>query len=83
MVGGDGTTRGVGPVGVESAAVRIGVGSPAEEIFTAAEDMNVSLVAMSSHGEDWMKELIIGSLAYEVSKNGTRPVLVLRAGRES
>jgi len=65
------------------ASVRVTVGSPAEEIIEAAEEENVSLVAMSSHGKGWVKQLVIGSFAYEVSKNGTRPVLILRAGRES
>jgi len=64
-------------------SVRIGVGSPAEEIIKAADDENVSLVAMSSHGKGWKKQLIVGSVAFEVSKNGTRPVLVLRAGKAS
>ncbi|UEC42004.1 MAG: Universal stress protein [Methanothrix sp.] len=62
-------------------AVRVGVGSPAEEIIAAAEDEDVSLVAMSSHGKGFVKHLLIGSVAYEVSKNGTRPVLVLRASK--
>jgi nucleotide-binding universal stress UspA family protein len=38
---------------------------------------------MSSHGKGWKKQLIVGSVAFEVSKNGTRPVLVLRAGKAS
>jgi len=64
-------------------SVRIAVGGPAEEIIAAAEDEDVSLVAMSSHGKGWRKQLIVGSVAYEVSKNGARPVLVLRAGKAS
>jgi nucleotide-binding universal stress UspA family protein len=65
------------------ASVRLGMGDPAEEIIALGEDENVSLVAMSSHGKGWMKQLIVGSVAYEVSKNGTRPVLVLRARKAS
>jgi hypothetical protein len=30
-----------------------------------------------------VKQLVVGSVAYEVAKNGTRPVLVLRAGKAS
>jgi nucleotide-binding universal stress UspA family protein len=63
------------------ASVQVAVGSPAEEIIEAAEKEDVSLVAMSSHGKGWVKQLIVGSVAYEVSKNGTRPVLVVRAGK--
>jgi nucleotide-binding universal stress UspA family protein len=65
------------------ASVQVVVGSPAEEIIEAAEKEDVSLVAMSSHGKGWVKQLIVGSVAYEVSKNGTRPVLVVRAGKAS
>ena len=69
-------------VGVQ-ASVKVAVGSPAEEIIAAAEEGDVSLVAMSSHGKGWVKQLVVGSVAYEVAKNGTRPVLVLRAGKAS
>ncbi|MDF0591100.1 universal stress protein [Candidatus Methanocrinis natronophilus] len=62
-------------------AFRIGVGSPADETIAAAEDEDVSLVAMSSHGKGFVKHLLIGSVAYEVAKNGTRPVLVLRSSK--
>jgi len=65
------------------ASVQVAVGSPAEAIIEAAEEGDFSLVAMSSHGKGWVKQLIVGSVAYEVSKNGTRPVLVLRAGKAS
>lgn len=65
------------------ASVQVVVGSPAEEIIEAAEKEDASLVAMSSHGKGWVKQLIVGSVAYEVSKNGTRPVLVVRAGKAS
>lgn len=65
------------------ASVQVVVGSPAEAIIEAAEKEDVSLVAMSSHGKGWVKQFIVGSVAYEVSKNGTRPVLVVRAGKAS
>ena len=65
------------------ASVRVALGNPVEEIIEAAEEENVSLVAMSSHGNGSMKQHIVGSFSYEVSKRGTRPVLVLRAGKRS
>jgi nucleotide-binding universal stress UspA family protein len=61
-----------------AASVRVAVGSPAKEIITAAEDEEVSLIAMSSHGKGWVRQMIVGSVAYDVSNSGTRPVLVLR-----
>jgi nucleotide-binding universal stress UspA family protein len=63
------------------ASARVAVGNPVEEIVAAAEEENVSLVAMSSHGKGWVTQLIVGSFAYEVSRSGKRPVLVLRAGK--
>lgn len=67
-------------VGIK-ASVKVSVGNPAEEIIEAAKEEDVSVVAMSSHGKGLVKQHIIGSFAYEVSKRGTRPVLVLRAGK--
>lgn len=61
------------------ASFRIAVGSPAKEIITAAEDEEASLIAMSSHGKGWVRQMVVGSVAYDVSNSGTRPVLVLRA----
>ncbi|MDD2637936.1 MAG: universal stress protein [Methanothrix sp.] len=69
-------------VGIK-ASVRVALGNPVEEIIEAAEEENVSLVAMRSHGKGSAKQHIVGSFSYEVSKRGTRPVLVLRAGKRS
>jgi len=55
------------------------VGSPAEEISSVAEDEDASLIAMSSHGKGWFKELLLGDTTFEVVKNTKRPVLVVRA----
>ncbi len=55
------------------------VGSPAEEICSVARDEDASLIAMSSHGKGWFKELLLGDTAYNVVKNSQRPVLVIRA----
>lgn len=58
------------------------VGSPAEEICSVAEDEDASLIAMSSHGKGWFKELLLGDTAFDVVKNTKRPVLVVRAKQE-
>jgi len=55
------------------------VGSPAEEICSVAEDEDASLIAMSSHGKGWFKELLLGDTTFDVVKNTKRPVLVVRA----
>ncbi len=58
------------------------VGSPAREICSVAEDEDASLIAMSSHGKGWIKELLLGDTAFDVVKNTKRPVLVVRAKEE-
>jgi nucleotide-binding universal stress UspA family protein len=55
------------------------VGNPAEEICSVAEDEEASLIAMSSHGKGWFKELLLGDTAFDVVKKTKRPVLVIRA----
>ena len=60
----------------------VSTGNPAEEIITLAKKEDVSLIAMSSHGKDWLKQLVVGSTTYEVARMGDRPVLVIRSGSE-
>lgn len=62
--------------------VRVSMGNPAEEIIALAKKEDASLIAMSSHGKDWLKQLVIGSTAYEVARMGDRPVLIIRSGEE-
>jgi nucleotide-binding universal stress UspA family protein len=59
------------------------VGSPVEEICSIAEEENVSLIAMSSHGKGWFKELLLGDTTYDVVKTTKRPVLVVRAKQKT
>lgn len=54
-------------------------GNPSDEIILMAEGEDVSLIAMSSHGKGWLKELLIGSTAWSVARGAERPVLVVRA----
>lgn len=54
------------------------VGSPIEEIISMAEEEDASLVAMSSHGKSWFKELLVGSTTCAVARRAKRPVLVMR-----
>jgi nucleotide-binding universal stress UspA family protein len=55
------------------------VGSPAEEIISAAEEEDVSLIAMSTCGDGWFRELLLGSTTYDVARNAKRPVLIVKA----
>jgi len=54
------------------------VGSPSREIALCADEEDVSLVALSSHGRGWLGGIIPGSTAQEVAKIAARPVLVVR-----
>ncbi len=54
------------------------VGNPVEQICTFAEEADVSLIAMSSVGENNMHTGRIGSGTYDVANTASRPVLVVR-----
>jgi nucleotide-binding universal stress UspA family protein len=64
--------------------VHVSVGSPAEEICDLAKKENVSLIAMSSfgmtHEKGFLSQLMVGSIAYDVTRTADRPVLIVRTG---
>jgi nucleotide-binding universal stress UspA family protein len=53
-------------------------GMPAEEILHAAQERQVDLIAMSTHGRGGVLRLVAGSVAEEVLRNTELPVLVTR-----
>ncbi len=53
-------------------------GNPAFEITRTADDEDVSLIWMSSHGKGWFRELLLGSTAHDVAVNAKRPVIIIR-----
>jgi nucleotide-binding universal stress UspA family protein len=53
-------------------------GEPSREITAAAEREGCDLIAMSTHGHRWLKDLIYGSVANEVRHQTTVPVLLVR-----
>lgn len=53
------------------------IGHPAEEICSLAEEEDVSIIVMSSHGKSWLKELMLGDTTFNVIKTAKRPVLVV------
>lgn len=54
------------------------VGDPAEEICAVAEDEDMSVIAMPSHNRNWLEELLVGSVTFDVIKRAKIPVLVMR-----
>ena len=54
------------------------VGKPAAEIVRAEEDLDVDLVVMATHGRTGEKYEKLGSVAEQVVRESTRPVLTIR-----
>jgi len=60
------------------AKTHVHVGDPPLEINSAAEEEDVSLIAMSRHGKGLFRELLVGSTTYDVVRNAKRPVLIVK-----
>ena len=55
-------------------------GDPSREIVEAAEREACDLIAMSTHGHRFVKDLLYGSVANEVRHRTLVPVLLVRGG---
>jgi len=53
-------------------------GNPSFEITRIADEEDVSVIWMSSHGKGWFRELLLGSTADTVAMNAKRPVIIIR-----
>jgi len=53
-------------------------GNPGFEITRIADEEDVSVIWMSSHGKGWFRELLLGSTAYTVAMNAKGPVIIIR-----
>ena len=56
-------------------------GKAAETIVQAAERLNVDAISLASHGRGGVKRALLGSVAEQVVRHSSRPVLVVRAPR--
>jgi nucleotide-binding universal stress UspA family protein len=54
-------------------------GEPAKKILDAAEEKEVDLIAMATHGHRWLSDFILGSVASTVRHRTEIPVLLLKA----
>ena len=61
------------------AQIRIRLGRPTDEINRLAEEEDVTLVIISSHGMGWIRDLLIGSTTHGVAIHSRRPILVVRS----
>jgi nucleotide-binding universal stress UspA family protein len=65
--------------GIDADSVLAG-GDPSQEIADAAAREKCDLIAMSTHGHRWLKDLLYGSVANEVRHITRVPVLLVRGG---
>ncbi len=65
-----------------SVKVRVGIGSAAEEIIKAADEISIDLIAMSTHGRSGISRWAFGSVTDHVLRGGHKPVLVVRAPKK-
>jgi nucleotide-binding universal stress UspA family protein len=68
--------------GIEAECLLAG-GDPGKEIAAAAEREGCDLIAMSTHGHRFIKDVIYGSVANEVRHLSRVPVLLVRGDREA
>ena len=66
--------------GLQAEAVLAG-GDPSKEIAAAAAREGCDLIAMSTHGHRFIKDMIYGSVANEVRHISRVPVLLVRGER--
>ena len=57
---------------------RVVHGDPAEEIMACADENNVDLIVMTSHGRKGFDRLLLGSVVQKVAKNAPQPLLTVR-----
>ena len=66
-----------------SVKIRVGIGSAAEEIIKAADEISVDLIAMSTHGRHGISRWAFGSVTDKVLRGGHKPVLLVRAPKKA
>ena len=60
-------------------ATLLAMGDPATELVKVAQDQDVDLIAMSTHGHRFVKDVLLGATADKVRHLVKVPVLLLRA----
>jgi manganese transport protein len=60
---------------------RLAMGSPSDQLVKVAQEEQVDLIAMATHGHRFINDILRGSTADRVRHNVTIPVLMVRAAR--
>jgi universal stress protein A len=58
---------------------RLAMGDPATELIKVSQEVGVDLIAMSTHGHHFVKDVLLGATADRVRHEVKVPVLLLRA----
>lgn len=64
----------------DSWAVEAAVGPPADTIVRIAEERQVDLIVMGTHGRTGLQHMLLGSVAEKVVRTAPCPVLTVRRG---
>ena len=62
---------------------KVVIGAAAEEIIKAADEINASLIAMSTHGRSGFSRWAFGSITNKVLRAACVPILTIRAPKET
>lgn len=57
-------------------------GAPAEEVLKAADEIGADMIVMGTHGRGFFSRALMGSIAQDVIRRSTMPVLTLRGEEE-
>ncbi len=60
-------------------SIELAMGEPAREILKTAENKHCDLIAMTTHGHRWLKDVVYGSTISEVRHKASIPILLIRA----
>jgi nucleotide-binding universal stress UspA family protein len=60
----------------------VGYGNAADEILRIAEEEDVDLIVIATHGRTGFKHLLFGSVAEKVVRQSAHPVLTIRAPKK-
>ncbi len=62
-----------------SVSPKVGVGEPTEEIVRLAQDEEVDLIVMGTHGRTGLRHVLMGSIAESVMRTAPCPVFTVKA----